>query len=66
MVNKFEIRISKSETNPKSKCSNFQNKKVLRFEFGTFGIVSNFGFRALDLNVHHSITIAVCDLIVNL
>jgi hypothetical protein len=43
----------------------FPKQKVLRFEFGTFEIVSDFGFRASDLKVYQSITIAVCDLIVN-
>jgi hypothetical protein len=43
----------------------FPKQEVLRFEFGTFEFVSNFGFRASDLNVHHSITVAVCHLIVD-
>jgi hypothetical protein len=46
---KFEIRISKSETNLKFKGSNVPNRHVLNFEFGTFEFVSNFGFCASDL-----------------
>jgi len=46
---KFEIRISKSETNSKLKCSNIPNRTVLNLEFMTFEFVSRFGFRALDL-----------------
>jgi hypothetical protein len=48
VVQKFEIRISKSETNPKFKFSNVQNRIVSNFGLGTFEFVSNLGFRALD------------------
>jgi len=65
MVNKFEIQISKLETNPRSKCSNFQRKKALRFEFSRFKFVSNFGFCASDLDVYHSTTVTLCNLDVN-
>ncbi len=49
-VEKSEIRISKSETN-----SNLRNSKSQTFLFGTFEIwsfeiVSNFGFRASNLD----------------
>jgi len=43
----------------------FPKEEVLGFEFGTFEFVSNLGFRASDLNVYNSITVTVCDLIVN-
>ena len=42
---KSEIRISKSETNSKFKCSNFQNLVFWSFEFWSLDIVSNFVIR---------------------
>ena len=46
----FEIRISKSETNPNVQNSKFVNFYLFRrFEIWSFEIVSNFGFRASDL-----------------
>jgi hypothetical protein len=44
-VEKSEIGISKPETNSKFKSSKTANKEKT-FEFGTFGFVSNFRFRA--------------------
>jgi hypothetical protein len=43
-----EIRISKSETNSKFEGSKTANQEKT-FEFGAFGFVSNFGFRASNL-----------------
>ncbi len=53
---KYEIRISKSETNPKFECSNAQNNQESihcltvnlfgTLEFWSFELVSYFGFRA--------------------
>jgi len=49
-LEKFEIRISKSETNSNFQNSNFLNFYLFRtFEIWSFEIVSNFGFRASDL-----------------
>ena len=53
---KFEIRISKSETNPNIKCSkqllcNSHAAFVLDLEFLSFEFVSNFGFRASDFRL---------------
>jgi hypothetical protein len=47
----FEIRISKPETNSKFK---LQNSNLLFgiFEFRTFVLVSNFGFRVSNLFAH--------------
>jgi hypothetical protein len=47
-MEKSEIRISKSETNSKFERSKKANQEM-PFEFGTFGFVSNFGFRASNL-----------------
>jgi len=49
-----KYRISKSETNSKFKCSKTANQEET-FEFGTFGFVSNFGFRASNLELAHFI-----------
>jgi amino acid adenylation domain-containing protein len=53
LLKKFEIRISKFETNPNDKNSNDQNKIstpiVLDFEHLNFEFVSDFEFRASDL-----------------
>ena len=54
MIEKSEIRISKSETISKSKLLNFQNFidfLVSNFGHRSFGFISNFGFRALDLTL---------------
>ena len=53
---KFEARNSKSETNPKYKCSNIQSGKAARvkflsFEFGTLDIVSDFVLRISDFQL---------------
>jgi hypothetical protein len=58
-VYKSEIRISKSEKNPKYEASNAQNCSrggplVSNFEFRSFTIVSYFGFRAPDLETPDS------------
>jgi hypothetical protein len=43
----MEARNPKPETNSKFKSSKTANQEEI-FEFGTFGFVSNFGFRASD------------------
>jgi len=55
MIQKFEIRISKSETNPKLKFPNVQNRIVSRFEFGSFEFVSSFEFRASDFVINKGV-----------
>jgi hypothetical protein len=45
-----KYRISKSETNSKFKGSKKANQEK-PFEFGAFGFVSNFGFRASNLEL---------------
>ena len=51
-IDKSEIRMWKSERNSKYRCSNSKNLSysfVLNLIFGTFGFISNFGFRASNL-----------------